>query len=134
MENIAFTDKKTIPTEESLKIALSDVHPSYLDLMNTCSAFDTKWTFYKGWMLKVFDKKKALFYVIPLDNAMQVNLTIRQKEKEAFLEDSDLEYLHEAISESEKFSEGFALRFTVENMDSYNKLKTFILKLITHRK
>ncbi len=52
----AFTDKKTVPTAETLQEALKEVHSFYLDMLAVTNAFDTKWTFYKGWTLKIFSR------------------------------------------------------------------------------
>ncbi|WP_394701213.1 DUF3788 family protein [uncultured Methanolobus sp.] len=38
--------------------------------------YETKWTYYKGWSLKVYDKKKALFYLVPYFDVFHVNIAI----------------------------------------------------------
>jgi hypothetical protein len=43
-------------------------------------AFSQEWNFSKssGWMLKVFDARKALFYFIPLKCGFKVSMDIRE--------------------------------------------------------
>ncbi|MGZ7044413.1 MAG: DUF3788 family protein, partial [Methanobacterium sp.] len=65
-----FSDKETEPTEKKLKQTLGVSYVYYYELMEIADSFLKDWNLSKssGWMLKVHDKKKALFYLIPLNN------------------------------------------------------------------
>ena len=129
----AFTDKKTLPTDETLHDALKEVHGFYLDMLSTTSGFDTKWTFYKGWTLKIFSKKKALCYIIPCNSHFHLNMAIRPKERDAFLADPAMQPYHQDLSNSEKFMEGYAMRFKVTDKPSYDYCKSFVERLVEVR-
>ena len=62
-----FIDKNTKPEGESLKIGLGNTYTYYQQAEALASKFIQDWNFSKssGWMLKVHEKKKALFYLIP---------------------------------------------------------------------
>ncbi len=63
-----FLEKANKPAEQTLPLALGDAYVFYTRAVELASAFSQAWTFSKssGWMLKVYDRKKALFYLIPL--------------------------------------------------------------------
>jgi hypothetical protein len=135
MEERFFLDKNYKPSEQTLQSALGDVYIHYNKLMEIVGSFSKDWNFSKrsGWMLKVYDKKKALFYLIPLKNEFIISLTIRENERNTFLEDNELEMIHNMIKSTKKYVEGFALRFKVKNDADYKTLELFIKKLITIR-
>ncbi|HEX7467738.1 MAG TPA: DUF3788 family protein [Methanobacterium sp.] len=63
-----FFDESKEPSEKSLQTGLAEFYNNFKDLMDILpDSFFKDWNFSKrsGWMLKVHDKKKALFYVIP---------------------------------------------------------------------
>ena len=84
-------------------------------------------------MLKVYDRKKALFYLIPLTNGVKISMAIRETERDVFLRDDELEKLHEEISAAKRYTEGFALQFDITNKAECQSLKMFIGKLVTLR-
>ena len=113
MEARPFTDKQQMPEETTLRAVLGSRFDDYEQLTVLASSYSQTWNFSKssGWMLKVFDRKKALFYLIPLNNAFKISLTIRENEREKLLEDAELAGLREKISAAKKYPEGYALQF-----------------------
>jgi hypothetical protein len=135
MEKRLFLDKAAKPTEERLKQTLDDSYVHYNELMGIADSFLKDWNFSKssGWMLKVHDKKKALFYLIPLKNEFKISMAVRENERKAFLEDNELEIIHNVIKSAKKYREGYALRFNVKNDEDFEILELLIIKLITFR-
>jgi hypothetical protein len=131
-----FLDKNSQPTIESLEMALGTAFPYYRQSIELASTFVQDWNFSKssGWMLKVHDKKKALFYLIPLHNAIKIGMTIRESEKQAFLEDTELSSLHNEIIGAKKYSEGFGLQWDIIDEPSFTPFQILLLKLIKLRK
>jgi hypothetical protein len=84
-------------------------------------------------MLKVFDARKALFFLIPLKGGFKVSMAVRATERNAFLQDGELRMLQEKLSSSKKYSEGFALQFNITNRDDFQPVEQLIKKLITLR-
>lgn len=135
MEERPFMDKNAEPEDEKLKQAFGDSYSYYGELMEITDAFLKDWNFSKssGWMLKVHDNKKALFYLIPLKGEFKINMAIRENEKNTFLEDNELEAIHDMIKSAKKYREGYALRFEVKTRENYKILSLLVKKLINFR-
>ena len=135
MEERPFRDKEAEPTDEKLKKAFGDLYVQYKELMDISDSFCRDWNFSKssGWMLKVHDKRKALFYIIPLKNELKISMAIKENERKAFLGDSELETLHNMIKSAKKYREGYALRFNIKDDKDYKILEILIKKLIALR-
>lgn len=84
-------------------------------------------------MLKLHDRRKALLYLIPLYGGFKVSLTVRENERNAFLSDGELSTMHDKISSSKKYPEGFALQFEIANKKEFQPLELVIRKLIAIR-
>lgn len=136
MNKRPFIEKTRKPTEKTMRSALGATYNFYKKAIDLASSYSKEWTFSKsgGWMQKIFDQKKALLYIIPLNNSFRISLTIRDKEREAFLNDKDLQLLHEKISLSKKYSEGFALQTDICNGIEFQPVELLIRKLIEIRK
>jgi len=136
MENRPFSDNSLKPTEDTIKKNLYSSYKFYNELDNITFKFKKDWNFAKssGWMLKVHDGKKALYYLIPLNNSFIISLTLREQEKSEFLSNDNLIELHEQLKNAKKYSEGFALKFLISDSKSYTPLVTLIKKLIEKRK
>jgi hypothetical protein len=126
-----FLKQSSKPTEQTVQSALGSMYVYYQKVLALANSYSQEWGFTKssGWMLKAFDKKKALFYLIPLNDGFKVSLTIREAEREVFLNDGELALLHDKIASSKKYSEGFALQFDVANKKEYQLLETFLGKI-----
>ena len=135
MEERSFIEKSSKPTEQALQIALRSTYAYYKDTLNLANSFLQEWTFTKsaGWMLKVYDRKKALFYLIPLNDSFKISLTLRKNERQSFLLDDELKMLHDKISSSKKYVEGFALQFEITNKNEFRSLELLSRKLIELR-
>ena len=130
-----FLEKAKKPTEQTLQSALGDSYAFYTWAIKLAGAFSQSWTFTKssGWMLKVHDLKKALFYLIPLHEGLKFSLTMREAEREIFLRDVDLAAMHDSIASARKFHEGFALHFDVASQEDFQAFELFTRKLIAER-
>jgi len=83
----------------------------FMKLMDISDSFSKDWNFSKssGWMLKVHNKRKALFYIIPMRNDFKVSMAIRKNELSKFLKDVELKNIHNNLLSAKKYSEGFAV-------------------------
>ncbi|MGB9978794.1 DUF3788 family protein [Methanobacterium sp.] len=135
MEERPFLDKDFKPDEQKLQSAFGEIYNYYEKLIGAADTFSQDWNFSKssGWMLKVHDKKKALFYLIPLKNEFKISMAIRENERKTFLEDIELEMIHDMLKSAKKYREGYALQFDVKN-DSYFEITALLIeKLIVLR-
>jgi hypothetical protein len=130
-----FPDKSIKPAPKTLQAALGSAHAYYEKVLALSGSYSREWNFTKssGWILKVYDSKKALFYLIPLNGGFKISLTLRGDERDAFLCDAGLRTMHDRIASSKKFPEGFALQFDIGGKKEFQPLELFITKLIALR-
>jgi len=136
MDKRPFSQQSLQPTEESLKNILSYTYQLYHELNGLTIRFQKEWNFSKssGWMQKVHDGKKALYYFIPLNDSFIISLTLREQEKTEFLSDSDLNELNDQLKNAKKYVEGYALKFLINDRESFPQCFTLIEKLTEKRK
>ena len=135
MEIRPFLDENTKPTEKALKPILGNVYEYYKRLIKIADSFIMDWNFSKssGWMLKAHNKKKALFYIIPLENEFKINMAIRENERKTFLKDDELKMIHSKIKSAKEYREGFELRFEVKDDEHFKVIESLIKKLTAIR-
>ena len=126
MEGRALIEKSVFPKEEVLKEVLKDSYRYYVSLTKYIGKYENKWMFYKGWSQKFFDKKKALFYLAPYFNYFVVSMAIRENEKEELLKDMKLAFAHEKLKESQKYIEGYSVKFIINDDKSYQEYEKFL--------
>ena len=104
--------------------------------MKNTKTFSKEWNYSKssGWIQKVFDNKKALLYLIPLTNQFIISMTVRENEREILLNDKEIDFHKEQLKQAKKYSEGFAMRFSVSDKESFSSSIIFIMKIIALRK
>ena len=135
MEKRPFLDRNSMPNEQMMQSTLGETCTYYENLMDITGSFSKDWNFSKsgGWMLKVHDKKKALFYLIPLKNEFIISMAIRENERKVFLGDDELKTIHGVIKSAKKYREGYALRFNIKNETDFEMPGLLIKKLIMLR-
>jgi hypothetical protein len=135
MADRPFLEQSNKPTDEAVEAELGAAYAYFGMAVDLASSFARDWSFTRtsGWMFKVHDRKKTLFYLIPLSQGFKLSMAIRESERDALVLDPELAALHEAISEARKHPEGFALSFTVEGASDFEPLALLIPKLIAER-
>jgi hypothetical protein len=135
MEERVFLSQSCKPTEQLLESALENVYTHYKKIIEIVNSYSQDWIFSKksGWMLKVHDKKKALFYLIPFKNEIKISLAVRENERKTLIADDELKTIKNMIESAKKYAEGFALQFKISSGKEYQIFELFIKKLITIR-
>jgi len=130
-----FKEKSKKPTDEKVNEALGVVSEYFQDLRELTKDFQHTWNHSKssGWMEKVEDKKKALYYLIPLNDSFILSMAIRENEKEYFESEETMAKYKEIVSCARKYSEGYNVKFEVKNAKQYDFSKEFIKKIIAQR-
>ena len=136
MEERPFNSKSSKPATDNIKRVLASCFSYYNEFMETTKAFSKEWNYSKssGWIQKLFDNKKALFLLIPHTNQFIISLTVREKESAILLNDKEIDFHKEQLKQAKKYNEGFAMRFSVTDKESFSKTIIFIKKIITLRK
>jgi hypothetical protein len=135
MEERPFNDMNNKPAGDMLRQTLACVYSYYNNLSAFTGEYKHDWSFSKssGWVEKVHDAKRALFYLIPLRGVFKISLAIRESEKEAMIMNKELQKYHSLVKEARQYSEGYKLQFIIEGEDSYNFFKYFITRLMALR-
>ena len=135
MKKRLFTDSNVTPTEALLRKELGPAMDYYLQILARSGDYRKQWQFSRGngWLLKVDDMRKALFYVIPFDGGIEVSLTVRDAEREGFLKNDGLESLFAELESATKYSEGYALRFGIESPAQCKSVLKFLAALMHAR-
>ncbi len=135
MSERPFKEKSNEPTNEKINEALGAVSEYYHDLNKLTKDFQHTWNHSKssGWMEKVEDNKKALYYFIPLNDSFILSMAIRENEKEYFESKEGMVKYKDIVSTARKYSEGYNIKFEVENSEQYDFSKEFVKEIIAQR-
>ena len=135
MKKRLFTDSEVTPTEALLRKHLGSAMDYYTAIVAKAGDFRRQWQFSRGngWTMKVDDMRKALFYLMPFEEGIEISLTVRDKERSEFLVNEEFKRLQVQFSEATKYSEGYALRFGIESMEQCRSVATFLAVLIKMR-
>jgi predicted Zn-dependent protease len=131
-------DKTTNPNDEKLEEALK-VSKSLFDIMiELTKSYKQEWKFYNkksGWILKIFDKKKALLWIIPYDGYFLASMALRESEYKELLDLSETPTsIKEKLSEAKKYPEGHALGVEVHNDSDFDAIKFVVEWVMKNRK
>jgi len=132
-----FLDKSAKPTENTLKAGLGKAWPHYVKIRDLATGFVAEWNFTKssGWLQKFHDKKKALFYFIPLKSAIKIGMAVRETERAVFLAEAEIDKATlDQIESARKYVEGYAVHFMVVTARDYAVFEKFMRRLIELRK
>jgi hypothetical protein len=135
MKKRLFTDLNVTPTEALLRKQLGTAMDYYVSILSKSGDYRKQWQFSRGngWILKVDDMRKALFYLIPFEGGIEVSLTVRDGERARFLKSEELEYLFPQLESATKYSEGYALRFGIESPAECTSVSKFLMALMQMR-
>jgi len=135
MEEKIFMDKQQKPEEQTLKCALGDVFELYETLNVITQKYKKDWGFTKsgGWMLKVADSKKALFYLIPMKNEIKISMAIRESERDELLKGETFSMYNEMLLSAKKYTEGYALQFLLNSQEDFKDFESLLRALMSMR-
>ena len=135
MDSTIFHDPNIKPNDILLSTYLGTYFEFFIRITSLAEKFSQTWTYYRpgGWVLKVHDKKKALFYFQPFPGYCKVNLTIRQAERDQFLPRQDMIFIHKDLENAKKYPEGYAVYFDINSGEAENGCLKFISELIKLR-
>jgi hypothetical protein len=136
MSERPFLEKAQKPDTAALEVALGPAFAFYGDLADLCDGLKQEWVHTRsgGWMLKVADGKKALCYVIPLEDAFRVSMAIRETERAALLESEHMADYRALLTSARKFAEGYAVAFDVTAASSYGYCRGFLCRIMEERR
>lgn len=135
MKHRLFIDASTPPSEALLRKQLGSAMKYYGAIIGVSGDYRRQWQYSRGngWILKVDDMRKALYYLIAFDEGIEISLTVRDAEREAFLKNKECEKLYPQLKAGTKYPEGYALRFEVESAEQCESVVRFISELMKVR-
>jgi hypothetical protein len=135
MKRRLFIDSDTTPTETLLRKQLGKAMDFYAGILQTSGDYRKQWQYSRGngWILKVDDMRKALYYLIAFDEGIEISLTVRDNERAEFLANASFEELHAQLEQGTKYPEGYALRFEIESAAECASVAKFLAELMKIR-
>ena len=135
MKKRLFTDADVSPTEALLRKQLGAAMDYYVRILAKSGDYRKQWQYSRGngWILKVDDMRKALFYLIPFDGGIEISLTVRDAERARFLKSEAQQKLLPQLESATKYSEGYALRFGIESQAECRSVTKFLMALMQMR-
>ena len=135
MKKRLLTDANVAPTEALLRKQLGNAMDYYVGILSKSGDYRKQWQYSRGngWILKVDDMHKALFYLIPFEGGIEITLTVRNSERADFLKEKELERLFPQLESATKYSEGYALRFEIESSRECTSIAKFLTRLMKMR-
>ena len=125
------------PDEELLRKQLGRTLPYFLKLKEEAAGFAQGWKYYgakHGWIYKVADRKKALFWLTPIEKGFRLGFSLREQERESLLHLELPDALAHAIRDAAKYPEGYGFRVEVRDRNSFSAAETIIRSLIEMRR
>ncbi len=135
MKRRLFTDASVAPTETLLRKQLGSAMDYYRTIVDLSGDYRKQWQYSRGngWILKVDDMRKALYYLIAFEEGVEISLTVRDGERAAFLQKKECEKLFPQLEAGTKYSEGYALRFEIESAAECRSVVQFLSELMKVR-
>jgi hypothetical protein len=135
MKRRLFTDSAIAPTEALLRRQLSTAMPFYTAISSISGDWPKQWQYNRGngWILKVDDTRKALYYLIAFEEGIEISLTVRDSERTEFMENIRLVKVRPQLEAGTRYAEGYALRFEIENENDCRSVCEFLTELIKLR-
>lgn len=136
MKRRLFTDMNVTPTDALLRKHLGIAFQYYETILQVSGGFRRQWQFSRGngWLLKVDDTRKSLYYMIAFEDGIEVSLTVRDAERQHFSGNPKFEKLQVQLEAATKYAEGYALRFEIEKSADCNAVSEFLGALIELRR
>ncbi len=125
MDERIFIDQTISPTEQDLASTLNSSYNHFVRLKDLTGQMVHEWKYYSkksGWVVKVHNHQKALFYLTPLANKFQIGMTLNEAEKSTLLSSMTDERKKTEIKKAHKYPEGYPLRFMVESENELNQV------------
>ena len=135
MKKRLFAEMEFEPTDYLLEKQLGSAMRFYTAILAISGNYRRQWQFNfgNGWILRVHDMSKTLYYLIAFVGGIEVSLTITDSEREHFLERPELEECRPQIIGGTKYSGGYALRFEIESDDACRSVSRFLSHLMQTR-
>jgi hypothetical protein len=132
MDSSIFMDKERLPSENDLREALGDKFELWMEIRDRVfqkyPEGREEWNFpgkKYGWSYRIKDKKRAILYLLPRDNAFMVAFVFGGKAFLAIMESELSDALKSELESARVYAEGRGIRIPVK--DRSNLKDVFLL-------
>jgi len=133
METIIFPDKKKIPDEKDLKLAIGntyklwqmlkeDVHKKYHEAKDDWNFPGAKY----GWSFRIKDKKRAIIYLLPKDKYFKAAMVFGQKAFDVIMKSNISKDIKSELESAKVYAEGRGIRIEVKDESVISDIKELI--------
>ena len=133
MSKSIFSEREHKPDSELLSKVLGESHPLWQEikehLNQTFGEIVEEWKYYglkSGWVLKMFKKKRNLFFFIPMQSFFVISFVFGNKAVNQILETDFPDEIKAAIRNARKYAEGRGLPIEVRSEDEVEQVKTLV--------
>ena len=133
MYQSAFIEREHKPDSELLSKVLGESHPLWQEIKEhldqTFGEIVEEWKYYglkSGWVLKMFKKKRNLFFFIPVQSFFVISFVFGDKAVNQILETGFPGEIKTTIQNARKYVEGRGLPIEVRSEDEVEQVKTLV--------
>lgn len=128
-----FDDKSKTPNEKSLGRVLKDTKPVWTQIVTHLEAeygdIRKEWKHYSkksGWVVKVIQKKRTLFYLIPHDGYFDLSFIFGDKAVAAAEQSTLPQKMLQQLRDARRYVEGRGLSVPVKSSRALKSIKTLV--------
>ncbi len=135
MKRRLFTDIDVSPADAPLRRQLGAAFQYYEIMRGISGGYRRQWQHSRGngWLLKVSDTRRALYYLGVFEDGIEISLTVRDAERQHFLNSPKHEKLQTQLQAGTEYPGGYALRFGIESLVDCISVSEFVKELIEQR-
>jgi len=139
MEHSIFLDKSHIPSDADLKEALGGKYELWMEIRNSVyQKYPTgteEWNFpgkKYGWSFRIKDKKRAIIYLLPRQDAFLVAFVFGNKAYETILKSEVSDQIKTGLTEARVYAEGRGIRIPVPDRSGLEDIYRLIDFKLNH--
>ena len=133
MEHSIFMDKSKIPTDDDLRGALGDKYELWMEIRDRVyekypEGFE-EWNFpgkKYGWSFRIKDKKRAIVYLLPSDQAFQAAFVFGGRAFDVIKKSDVSEQIKSNLENAKVYAEGRGIRIPVPDRSGLKDIFTLI--------
>jgi len=133
MDKSIFPDKKKIPGDNDLRVALGETHALWQEIRHYVHqmypAASDEWNYpgdKYGWSFRIKDKRRAIIYLAPRDKFFRVAFVFGQKATAMVMESQVSDSIKTELAGARVYAEGRGIRIDVKNGTITSDIKTLI--------
>ncbi len=132
----AFTEQSITPNDTLIGNLLGAKIDLYMTIMNTSNGLNRRWQFIQGngWLLKVDENEKPLYYLIACENGIIVNLTVNDNELNTMISNKKVSNIQSEINHATKYFGGYAISFEIDSLQHSRIVAKFLSDHIINRR